>query len=160
MQHTFSKKVEAILPIPTPWGTFTAMVSPRGLGLLLFPGEEEKPQGQWRLAPLLEELLNIYLSGKKVDFSPIPLDLSEATPFQVMVWQATQGIPYGITLTYGELAARLGMPKGARAVGQALKKNPIPIIIPCHRVVGQKGLTGYRGGLDWKRRLINLESGG
>ncbi len=148
------------MAIPTPWGTFTALVKGNALAGLLFPGEEMKPHGHWPLASLLEDLLNAYLRGKGVDFSSIPLDLSRATPFQLRVWKATQEIPYGSTLTYGELAARLGMAKGARAVGQALKKNPIPIIIPCHRVVGRKGLTGFRGGLDWKRRLISLESGG
>ncbi len=108
----------------------------------------------------MENLLNRYLSGEQVDFAPIPLDLSSATPFQCKVWEETRSIPYGTTLTYGQLAARLGIPKGARAVGQALKKNPTPIIIPCHRVVGQKGLTGFSGGLNWKKRLISLESGG
>jgi len=160
MQYTFHKKVKAIVPIPTLWGIFTAVVSPWGLCLLLFPGKEKKPQGHWDRAPILEELLNTYLSGQNVDFSSVPLDLSGATPFQLRVWEETRKIPYGTTATYGDLALRLGIPGGARAVGQALKKNPIPIIIPCHRVIGRKGLTGFRGGLDWKRRLINLESGG
>ncbi len=150
---------EIALPIPTPWGTFTALVRKGRLTGLLFPGQKVIHRGQWFLAPLLEELLNAYLKGQRVDFSPIPLDLGRATPFQLRVWQETQGIPYGTTITYGELALRLGIPQGARAVGQALKKNPIPIIIPCHRVVGKRGLTGFSGGLDWKRRLINLESG-
>ncbi len=148
------------MPIPTSWGTFTALVKKGKLVGLLFPPQRVKYQGQWSLAPLLERLLNTYLEGNEVDFSPIPLDLGKATPFQLSVWQETRRIPYGTTITYGELASRLGIPRGARAVGQALKKNPVPIIIPCHRVVGKRGLTGFSGGLDWKRRLISLESGG
>lgn len=109
---------------------------------------------------MLEGFLERYIRGEDVDFSPVPLDLERATPFQLRVWEETLRIPYGTTVTYKELATRLGIPSGARAVGQALKKNPVPIIIPCHRVVGKKGLTGFAGGLEWKRRLINLESGG
>ncbi len=148
------------MAIPTPWGTFYAQTSTRGLRRLSFPGEGPSPHGQWDLAYLLVELLNRYFSGHKVDFSPIPLDLSGTTAFQVRIWEEIRRIPHGTTITYGQLATCLGIPRGARAVGQALKKNPIPIIIPCHRVVGQKGLTGFSGGLSWKRRLISLESGG
>ncbi len=104
--------------------------------------------------------MNLYLSGEPVDFSTIPLDLSMATLFQRRVWNAVSRIPFGSTVTYGELALRMGIPGGARAVGQALRRNPLPIIIPCHRVVGKGGLTGFSGGLDWKRRLIKLECGG
>ncbi len=108
----------------------------------------------------LEGLLERYIRGERVDFYLVPLELEEATLFQRRVWEETIRIPYGTTLTYKDLATRLGIPGGARAVGQALKKNPVPIIISCHRVVGKEGLTGFTGGLRWKRRLINLESSG
>jgi len=146
--------------LATPWGTFLTLWSPQGLKSLLFPPQRSGRKPSKEIEKALENLLNRYLSGEQVDFAPIPLDLSSATPFQCKVWEETRSIPYGTTLTYGQLAARLGIPKGARAVGQALKKNPTPIIIPCHRVVGQKGLTGFSGGLNWKKRLISLESGG
>ena len=80
------------------------------------------------------------------------------TPFQLMVWEETLRIPYAETISYGELAKRIGRPKAARAVGAAMGANPIPILIPCHRVVGTSGrLTGFGGGLELKTYLLNLE---
>ena len=82
------------------------------------------------------------------------------TPFQRRVWQALTEIPYGETISYGELARRIGRPDLARAVGTANGQNPIAVIVPCHRVIGANGkLVGYGGGLDNKRRLLELESG-
>ena len=84
----------------------------------------------------------------------------QGTPFQRMVWSALTTIPYGETVSYGELARRLGRPAATRAVGAANGRNPIPIVIPCHRVIGSDGsLTGFGGGLAIKRRLLDLESG-
>jgi methylated-DNA-[protein]-cysteine S-methyltransferase len=98
-----------------------------------------------------------YFSGQRVDF-PDKLDLSGASPFQREVWQAARLIPYGQTRTYAWLAAQVGNPGAARAVGQALGRNPLPIIIPCHRVVSNSGsLGGFSGGLEMKRFLLNLE---
>jgi methylated-DNA-[protein]-cysteine S-methyltransferase len=97
-----------------------------------------------------------YLSGARKTFS---LDTApEGTEFQLRVWEVLRGIPYGKTVTYGELAAKLGKPKAYRAVGLACGRNPIPLIIPCHRVVGANGLTGFRGGLDMKKRLLQMEN--
>jgi methylated-DNA-[protein]-cysteine S-methyltransferase len=100
--------------------------------------------------------LEEYFAGKRTRF-----DLSLApvgTPFQRQVWEALQAIPYGQTVSYGQLADRLGRPTAARAVGLANGHNPISIIVPCHRVVGANGdLTGYGGGLDRKRRLLDFE---
>ena len=80
------------------------------------------------------------------------------TPFQLSVWEALKTIPYGETRSYGEIASLLGNPKGSRAVGMANGRNPIPIIVPCHRVIGSNGtLTGFGGGLDRKRVLLDLE---
>ena len=98
-----------------------------------------------------------YLAGGSVGF-PDRLDLGETTRFQQMVWQLVRTIPYGETRSYGWVASRLGLPKAARAVGQALGRNPLPIIIPCHRVISSDGgLGGFGGGLELKEKLLRLE---
>lgn len=98
-----------------------------------------------------------YFKGHHVDFT-FPFDLNGYTNFQNDVWEATKSIPYGELRSYGWVASQIGKPKSARAVGNALGANPIPIIIPCHRVVGSDGsLHGFSGGLHWKQRLIDLE---
>lgn len=100
--------------------------------------------------------LEEYAQGKRQEFD-LPLVI-EGTPFQKKVWQAMQRIPYGHVTTYGVLAKYAGKPKAARAVGMACNRNPIGIIIPCHRVVGSNGdLTGYAGGLNNKEKLLRLE---
>ncbi len=100
-----------------------------------------------------------YFEGERREFT-FPISL-RGTPFEMTVWKALRGIPYGDTLTYGELAQAIGIPKGARAVGGANGRNPIPIVVPCHRVVAADGaLGGYGGGLDLKRRLLKLEGHG
>ena len=97
-----------------------------------------------------------YLSGRRRRFS-VPVDLSAVPPFHAKVLRAAGRIPRGRTVTYGELAAAVGRPRGARAVGQAMARNPVPLVVPCHRVVGSGGLGGYGGGLALKRRLLALE---
>jgi methylated-DNA-[protein]-cysteine S-methyltransferase len=100
--------------------------------------------------------LDAYFSGSLTRFT-LPL-APRGSEFQQRVWTALQAIPYGQTVSYGELAERVGSPGGARAVGLANGRNPIGIVIPCHRVVGSSGsLTGYGGGLDRKKRLLDLE---
>ncbi len=101
-----------------------------------------------------------YLKGEKVDFSIYEPDLSDLTEFEQAVLNETKAIPYGTTITYSELADRIGSSGGARAVGQALSKNPYPIVIPCHRVVARSGIGGYSGGVKLKKRLLNLEAKG
>lgn len=112
-------------------------------------------------APLrgAQQELEEYFVGARREFS---LALEPAgTPFQTSVWQALRAIPYGTTISYGELARRVGNPRAVRAVGLANGRNPISIIVPCHRVIGANGtLTGYGGGLERKRFLLALESGG
>ncbi|MFH1662809.1 MAG: methylated-DNA--[protein]-cysteine S-methyltransferase [Chloroflexota bacterium] len=106
----------------------------------------------------LTRRLKAYFSGYKVLFQD-ELDFSETTQFQREVWQAARLIPYGETRSYGWLADRVGKPGAARAIGQAMGKNRLPIIIPCHRVIGNNGsLGGFSGGLDMKKRLLRLEA--
>lgn len=100
--------------------------------------------------------LEEYCAGQRREFT-VPLALA-GTPFQLRVWNALLEIPYGETISYGELAARIGQPTASRAVGLANGANPIPVIVPCHRVIGSNGsLTGYGGGLPIKQRLLALE---
>jgi len=109
-----------------------------------------------RLIKTAAKQLEEYFRGdrKKFDF---PLVL-HGTEFQKKAWEALQKIPYGHTCSYGEIAAIIGNPKASRAVGMANNRNPIPIIIPCHRVIGHNGkLTGYAGGLELKQKLLELE---
>ena len=110
-------------------------------------------------SPVLEQAereLKEYFAGERKVFS-VPVCL-KGTPFQMRVWNALRGIPYGETVSYGEVAHRIGNPRACRAVGMANHRNPIPIVIPCHRVIGADGgMTGYGGGLEIKRRLLELE---
>ena len=100
--------------------------------------------------------MEAYFGGALQDFN-LPLSL-EGTEFQLRVWRCLRNIPYGETISYGQLAQRIGKPKALRAVGLANGSNPIPIIIPCHRVIGSDGsLTGFGGGLPIKKKLLALE---
>ena len=100
--------------------------------------------------------VQLYLEGKIKEFQS-RLDLSSGTPFQISVWKELLKIPYGKVKTYGEIAKKVGNPRAARAVGNALGSNPIPIIIPCHRVVATNGLGGYSCGIRIKKRLLQTE---
>lgn len=103
------------------------------------------------------ELLRRYFAGEPVDFNSLALDLW-GTPFQQEVWRGLLTIPHGEVATYKELAVRIGRPLAVRAVGTANGQNPLPVIVPCHRVIGANGtLTGYRGGLQLKQELLQLE---
>ena len=105
----------------------------------------------------LMERLRAYFSGHQANF-PDGLDLSGATDFQREVWEAARLIPYGETRSYRWVAEQIKKPKALRAVGQALGRNPLPVIVPCHRVLASNGqLGGFTGGIDMKRRLLNLE---
>ncbi|MBE0415291.1 MAG: methylated-DNA--[protein]-cysteine S-methyltransferase [Dehalococcoidia bacterium] len=99
-----------------------------------------------------------YFRGEPISFDE-KLDLAHATTFRRAVWEATRAIPYGETQSYGWIAQQIGKPKALRAVGQALAKNPLPIVVPCHRVVAQDGsLRGFGGGLAIRKRLLELEA--
>lgn len=99
-----------------------------------------------------------YFRGEADSLRDIPVDLSDSTAFERRVYEATRRIPFGKVATYGQIAKAIGKPKAPRAVGQALGKNPIAIVIPCHRVVASDGsLGGFTGGLSWKRKLLRHE---
>jgi len=121
-------------------------------------GKLEDPPGAARCKPLREAMrqLEAYFRGELQEFD---LDMqATGTEFQRCTWKALQTIPYGMTISYAELARRMGNPKAVRAVGTANGANPLPIVIPCHRVIGSDGkLTGYGGGLDIKQQLLKLE---
>ncbi|MBM4056598.1 MAG: methylated-DNA--[protein]-cysteine S-methyltransferase [Planctomycetes bacterium] len=103
------------------------------------------------------DLLKAYFKGKQVDFD-FPLDLSSGTPFQIMVWNKLREIPYGECRSYKWVAEQIKNPRAARAVGMANNKNPLPPVIPCHRVIGSDGsLTGYASGLHIKKYLLEME---
>ena len=124
------------------------------------PGTADAPRPVLDETPLLREArdqLDAYFAGSLTAFD-LPL-APAGTPFQQQVWRALCAIPYGETRTYAQVAARIGLPAACRAVGGANNRNPIAIVIPCHRVVGAGGmLTGYAGGLDVKRYLLDLEA--
>jgi methylated-DNA-[protein]-cysteine S-methyltransferase len=125
-------------------------------------GKPSRPEADWQESqrgPLAQAArqLTEYFAGKRTDFD-FPL-APEGTEFQRSVWRRLQEIPYGETISYGELARRVGNPKASRAVGAANGQNPIPIVIPCHRVIGANGkLTGFGGGLPTKEALLALEA--
>ena len=119
---------------------------------------EEFDMTETTLLKLAAVEIQEYLDGKRKTFD-LPL-APEGTPFQKQVWQALRKIPYGQTATYGEIAAAVGIPKGARAIGRANHENHIAILIPCHRVVGANGkLTGYAAGIEIKKALLTIEQG-
>ena len=117
------------------------------------------PGDRWDASPLLDRAqaeLEEYFAGRRRAFS-VPLSM-HGTAFQMQVWRALMEIPYGKTATYGALARRIGRERACRAVGMANHVNPLPILVPCHRVVGANGqLTGYAGGLEMKKFLLELE---
>ena len=140
--------------IETPIGPLTLQADEAAVTAIRFGAG-----GAQDASPLLDAVeaqLREYFAGTRRTFD-LPL-APHGTAFQQRVWMALRAIPYGETRTYGELAAAIGSPHASRAVGMAHHRNPIPIIIPCHRVIGANGtLTGYAGGLEIKRRLLALE---
>ncbi|MEY4712222.1 MAG: putative O6-methylguanine-DNA methyltransferase [Pseudomonadota bacterium] len=149
----------------SPLGTILLAASAQGLAGLWFEGQRHWPEAAtaWRAQPAhpvlvrARQQLDAYFAGARDAFD-LPLDLSAGTDFQGRVWQALRAIPAGITESYTALAARIGAPRAVRAVGAAVGRNPVSIIVPCHRVVGAAGaLTGYAGGLARKTSLLRLE---
>jgi methylated-DNA-[protein]-cysteine S-methyltransferase len=148
--------------LESPIGTLLLAGDSKGLQQILFStdGRPARPDPDWQedasgLAEAVRQL-KAYFAGDLEDFD---LELApQGTVFQQKVWSDLQKIPYGQTISYGELARRIGNPKASRAVGLANGSNPISIVIPCHRVIGANGkLTGYGGGLAIKEKLLALE---
>ncbi|QUL55300.1 methylated-DNA--[protein]-cysteine S-methyltransferase [Paenibacillus tritici] len=152
---------------------WTLWASEKGLIRISYQADERRLPAPWlnQYAPHSEfledavrfeqlgavQLLQRYFAGEPVDFSSVELDLW-GTPFQQEVWRGLLTIPHGEVASYKELAERIGRPLAVRAVGTANGQNPVPVIVPCHRVIGANGtLTGYRGGLQLKQELLQLE---
>lgn len=148
--------------IDSPYGPLTLVATDNALSGLYMTEQRHRPPeetfGDRDAGPFGETIsqLEAYFAGELTEFD-LPMRL-DGTPFQRTVWQQLQLIPYGETRTYGQLAEALGKPNASRAVGLANGKNPIGVIVPCHRVIGAGGsLTGYGGGLDRKQRLLAFE---
>ena len=148
-----------------PLGGMLVVGTDTALGGIYFAGQKYYPApcDQWPEAPgdaLLTEArrqLEAYFEGRRRSFD-LPL-APEGTPWQRAVWRELCAVPYGATRSYGELARRLGKPTASRAVGAAVGRNPLTLVIPCHRIVGAAGnLTGYAGGIERKRALLDLEA--
>jgi methylated-DNA-[protein]-cysteine S-methyltransferase len=162
MTSTVAANVACYTQIESPVGPLLLVADDAGLRRIEFVNGRNpaRPDPQWHedAEPLHETIrqLRAYFSGELENF-----DLSlapQGTPFQLSVWNHLCEIPYGETISYGELARRLGNPNASRAVGLANGSNPIPVVIPCHRVIGSNGkLTGYGGGLPIKEKLLALE---
>ena len=151
--------------VQSPVGVLTLVAGERGLAAILWQNDDPKrvrlsPLGSGPEHPTLLEAarqLSAYFAGKLKKFS-VPLDFA-GTEFQKEVWRALTAIPFGETRSYGQIAAQIGHPKAVRAVGAAIGRNPISIVVPCHRVIGADGnLTGFAGGLKVKACLLDLES--
>ncbi|KQP37124.1 methylated-DNA--[protein]-cysteine S-methyltransferase [Pseudorhodoferax sp. Leaf274] len=151
--------------IDTPLGAMVLSASDLGLNGAWFDGQRHQPAPDaWPQAPqhpvlqAAQAQLHGYFGGRRTGFD-LPLDLSGGTPFQQAVWQALLEIGAGATSSYGALARQIARPAAVRAVGAAVGRNPVSVIVPCHRVLGHGGaLTGYAGGLPRKQALLALES--
>jgi methylated-DNA-[protein]-cysteine S-methyltransferase len=155
----------AIKTTDTPIGHLKLVASDRGLVAILWPNDKPNRVRLSHLTvdpthPILleaERQLREYFAGKRHSFS-VPLDM-RGTPFQQNVWKALLQIPFGQTRSYRDIAEQLGHPKALRAVGAANGRNPLSIVVPCHRVIGASGkLTGFAGGLETKAHLLDLEA--
>jgi methylated-DNA-[protein]-cysteine S-methyltransferase len=145
--------------IETPVGVLTLVAGDNGLRAVLWPRDSPPRDAYAGSHPVLADAarqLHEYFAGTRRGFD-LPLDLV-GTPFQQRAWRALSTIPFATTISYGEQARRLGVPRAVRAIGAANGRNPLSIVLPCHRVVGASGaLTGYGGGLDAKRQLLEHE---
>ena len=146
----------------SPIGTLTLVSDGEAIVYLEFEKNKHPapkfPKGEDAIVKQAKKELDLYFAGKLKDFT-VPVK-PEGTEFQRACWKALTKIPYGATRSYGEQASKIGKPKAVRAVGLANGRNPIPIIIPCHRVIGANGsLTGFGGGLPTKQFLLELEQG-
>ena len=156
--------------VDTPIGKLTVVAADTGIRRILWDGEpppegavprrparRREIEGSSDILDAAVTQIREYFAGARTTFD-LPLDLG-GTPFQQKVWLELGSIPFGTTISYGEQAQRIGRPQAARAVGAANGRNPVPIVLPCHRVIGSGGaLTGFGGGLDTKRALLRHEA--
>jgi O-6-methylguanine DNA methyltransferase len=164
---TNNGRARSAIVFSTPWGWMGMSETQKGLDAIVLPKRskqavwaaldaETSPSGSARLEQAKRQVLE-YLNGRRERFA-VPLDLSRGTAFQRRVWKLLQRVPYGKLRSYQWVAARVGGRSYARAVGNAVGANPLPIVIPCHRIVAQDAsLGGFSGGLPTKRRLLTLE---
>lgn len=160
----------ATASLPTPLGRVWVLCTERGLREIRL-GDGERPSRKEasargvkyvrraRWTDPVRRTLAGYLAGRRIP-SDLPLDLAAGTPFERRVWEAARRVAHGGVASYGEVAKRAGAPRAVRAVGNALGKNPVPIVVPCHRVIhADRSLGGFSSGLTWKRFLLELERG-
>ncbi len=156
-------KMTNSITVQTGIGPITLMANEQGLTQIILPGaaqssqtKGEKIKGEHSVLQTAAQQIKEYTEGKRFTFD-LPLS-PDGTEFQKRVWRIIKNIPYGQTLSYGEIARKLGDHNKARAVGGAANANPLSLVVPCHRVVGSDGsLTGYAGGLDLKQKLLQFE---
>ena len=158
-------RAEAMEKFPSPVGTLWLAATRKGICAISFQApkrspsraEDAKSADARKILKHASAELSRYFSGKDGDLGNIPVDAA-GTDFQLRVWNALRRIPSGQTRSYGDIARTVGRPKAVRAVGAANGSNPVPIVVPCHRVIGANGtLTGYGGGLERKEWLLNHE---
>jgi O-6-methylguanine DNA methyltransferase len=138
-------------------GLLRVILGKRSQKSLIYSIKSEYPYSLYSELIEYQEIIEKYFNGERITFD-IPLDIEKATQFQRRVWEITKSIPYGEVRTYKWVSLRMGIENGFRAVGKALASNPIPIIIPCHRVVRKDGkLGGYSQGINLKAELLKLE---
>lgn len=151
------------IALDSPLGTLRLIADDRGLQAILFPGQHVSADAETCGCGVVPEVLRLaarqldeYFDGQRPRFE-LPLS-PRGTAFQRAVWDALSEIPFGQTRSYAQIAQRIGRPTASRAVGAANGRNPLPIVVPCHRVIGANGsLTGFAGGLEAKRLLLRLE---
>jgi O-6-methylguanine DNA methyltransferase len=160
------KSVSNAFPIATPYGNFLAIYSEKGLAGLYFPDRQNEvvsdPDAEQKASPKIRDwhratraALKTFFAGQKVKLPPLDL---EGTEFQKSVWRQLLKINLGSTKSYREVAQAIGKPRAVRAVGSACGANPVPLFVPCHRVLAaDKKIGGFGSGLDWKRRLLAQE---
>lgn len=146
----------ALVSLKSPIGTLSVHASDRGIDKIELDRRNGKDSPN-EVTETAVAQLEAYFAGELENFD-LPLDLTQLTDFQREVLSALAKVPYGKTISYGELAEQIGKPGAARAVGGALNRNPLPLVLPCHRIVGSDGsLTGFASGTDNKRLLLELE---
>jgi methylated-DNA-[protein]-cysteine S-methyltransferase len=167
--HSALHRIACYAPVETGLGTLHLVATEDGLARVFLPGAQEPDVEDWccrnDLVPLQDEeeiepyagQVQCYLAGDRTEFD-LPVDFRSATPFMRDVLEALRGIPYGVVRNYRQIAMQIGNPNAQRAVGNAVKRNPVPIVVPCHRVIKTDGsIGGYAGGLLIKERLLKLE---